>query len=125
MKESSTFVEKRRFTRIPFEAAVHLTNPQGDWYGKLLDISLKGVLITRPPYWRHQPGDRFLLEVHAPGGAFEIRMDAKVAHVSEHEVGFRCMYIDVDSMAHLRRLVELNVGNEQLLNRELSLLGED
>ena len=120
-----TVAERRRFTRVPFEASVHLTNPKGEWYGKLLDISLKGVLITRPHNWNQKRGDEFVLDVYAPGHAFEIRMIAEVAHVEEQEVGFRCLRIDVDSMAHLRRLIELNVGDQQLLNRELALLGKE
>ncbi len=125
MREQSTISEeRRRFTRIPFEASVHLSSRKGDWTGKLLDISLKGVLITRPHHWKQQPGERFLLEVLAPGNAFEIRMDATVAHTEDDEVGFRCEGIDLDSMTHLRRLIELNTGDEELLNRELALLGK-
>ena len=39
-------------------------------------------------------------------------------------IGFVCRHIDVDSISHLRRLVELNLGDEALLERELAALGE-
>ena len=39
-------------------------------------------------------------------------------------VGMVCRHIDVDSISHLRRLVELNLGDEALLERELAALGE-
>jgi hypothetical protein len=114
---------KRRFSRIPFDAAVTLTSPNGIWHGKLLDISLKGVLTTRPLNWVWQGGDRFLVEIHPPENHFAIRMESVVAHADEHKVGLRCTHIDLDSASHLRRLVELNVGDEETLNRELAALG--
>lgn len=125
MHESESYVEKRRFTRIPFEASVHLHSRKGDWYGKLRDISLKGVLITRPHGWASKPGEQFILEVNAPGNVFDINMDVEVAHIEDDEIGFKCNRIDLDSMSQLRRLVELNLGDEQLLQRELSLLGKE
>ncbi len=39
------------------------------------------------------------------------------------ELGLRCEDIDVDSITCLRRLVELNLGEPELLERELSALG--
>lgn len=116
--------EKRRFTRIPFEAAVTLTSPSGVWHAKLVDISLKGVLTTRPLNWIWQGGDRFLVEVHPPENPFSIRMETVVAHADEGKVGLRCTHIDIDSVSHLRRLVELNVGDPDTLDRELAALGD-
>jgi hypothetical protein len=37
-------------------------------------------------------------------------------------VGLRCDRLDVDSMSHLRRLVELNLGDPALLERDLQSL---
>jgi hypothetical protein len=50
-------------------------------------------------------------------------MDVSVAHVEDQHIGFRCEHIDLDSITHLRRLVELNVGDTDILYRELSALG--
>jgi len=117
-------VERRRFSRIPFEAAVRLTHPSGNWSGKLVDISLKGILITRPQNW-FQPGDEsFLIEIHPPGDAFSIRMEMRMAHERGQMIGFECKHIDLDSVSHLRRLVELNLGSDAILQREFGELGE-
>jgi hypothetical protein len=40
-------------------------------------------------------------------------------------LGFVCRHIDLESISHLRRLVELNLGDESLLERELAALGEE
>jgi hypothetical protein len=38
-------------------------------------------------------------------------------------VGLHCRHIDIESLAHLRRLIELNLGDPALLERELAALG--
>lgn len=115
--------ERRQFSRVPFEAAVSLSSPNGKWGGKLIDISLKGVLVSRPQHWTGKAGDDMLMEVHPPGEVFRIRMETTVAHAEEDKIGLRCLSIDLDSASHLRRLMELNLGDEEILYRELSLMG--
>ncbi|HXK57002.1 MAG TPA: PilZ domain-containing protein, partial [Gammaproteobacteria bacterium] len=38
-------------------------------------------------------------------------------------LGLRCVSIDMESIGHLRRLVELNLGDAELLHRDLESLG--
>jgi hypothetical protein len=51
-----------------------------------------------------------------------ITMWATAMHVEERHVGLRCDNIDLDSITHLRRLVELNSGDPAILERELGSL---
>ncbi len=51
-----------------------------------------------------------------------IRMEVSVSHIENGHVGCRCKHIDLDSVSHLRRPVELNIGDTDILNRELSEL---
>ena len=122
MTNTNNSSERRRFTRVPFEASVSVSNPTGKWTGKLLDISLNGVLISQPQNWHSKENEQFLLEIHPADGVFQIRMEVTVCHHEEEAVGLQCNHIDIDSVSHLRRLVELNVGDEDILNRELSAL---
>jgi len=50
-------------------------------------------------------------------------MLTRLAHIRNNNVGLRCEYIDIDSITYLRRLVELNLGDAELLERELVALG--
>lgn len=117
--------ERRHFSRIPFDAPVTLRAPGGGrrWESQLLDISLKGALVKHPADWDCTIGDAVSLEVPLGVGAASIHMDVVVAHVEPQRLGLRCAHIDIDSIAHLRRLVELNLGDPELLNREFSSLG--
>jgi hypothetical protein len=117
-------VEKRRFTRIPFNATAHVVSANGSWYSKLIDVSLKGALITCPQDWEAELGEHFLLEVILDNSDVVISMEASVAHIDEEKVGFDCINIGLDSISHLRRLIDFNLGSEELLERELHSLIE-
>jgi hypothetical protein len=45
-----------------------------------------------------------------------------VAHLEGQHIGIECQDIDLASLTHLRRLVELNTGDSELMDRELSHL---
>lgn len=122
MADTTPQNERRKFTRIPFEASVTLSNPTGTWTAKLLDISLNGALISLPQNWKQNKSDNYLLDIHVAENVLEIRMEATATHVGSENVGLRCDHLDIDSASHLRRLVELNIGNDEILNRELSAL---
>jgi pSer/pThr/pTyr-binding forkhead associated (FHA) protein len=113
---------QRQFSRIPFDVTATLQKDQQSWETDLLDISLHGALIRKPDSFDCEGDQTFQLAVHLEGGP-DIRMDVVVAHQEDEELGLRCRDIDVDSITHLRRLVELNLGDSELLERELSALG--
>jgi hypothetical protein len=62
--------------------------------------------------------------VHLPldNGETEIRLQATVVHHQGERYGLVCQELDLDSATHLRRLLELNLGDESLLQREIGLL---
>jgi len=114
--------ERRLFSRIPFNGTVTVVGDEGRWSCQLLDISLKGVLVGQPANWRGQMGQPFQLQINLSEGNVVIVMDVVTAHLSEECVGFCCTHIDLDSITHLRRLLELNIADEEQINRELSAL---
>lgn len=119
--------EKRRFTRVPFEATTHIVNAEGSWYSPLIDISLKGALLGQPENWQGKLGEHFLIELDLDGGEndISIRMEVEVAHLGDDHIGFKCLHIGLDSITHLRRLIELNLGDDSILDRELASLIEN
>jgi len=44
----------------------------------------------------------------------------ELKHVEGDHLGFKCQYIDLDSVTHLKRLVELNLGDPEMLEREFA-----
>lgn len=115
--------ERRHFSRIPFDAKAALSSTAGQWHSTLIDLSLNGALLERPTDWTGASGDSCTLHIHL-GGDMLISMNTKVAHIEDTHIGMHCVHIDLDSIAHLRRFVELNLGDPELLDRELSALGK-
>ena len=122
----SSFTEKRRFTRIPFEAETRITNPEtgASCSVQLLDISLKGALTTLPHSWHAKIGNTYLLELllAATDTEIKLQMEARLVHVEDDHFGFQYQNMDLDTATHLHRLIELNLGDEKLMERELAEL---
>ncbi len=116
--------EQRQFSRIPFDAVAHIHNVTGklDAQCAVIDISLSGILITKPMDWQGRLAEQYQIDLVLIESQAVIKMTASVAHIDPARVGFHCEQLDLDSLSHLKRLVELNLGDDALLHRELSAL---
>ena len=115
--------ERREFHRILFQKAVTL-NCGVERETHLIDISLKGVLIETPEGNNYEMGTSCSLTIPlSDDGSESIEMTATLAHHENGHLGFAWQDIDVESFSHLRRLLELNTGDSEAINRELSALG--
>lgn len=112
---------RRQFSRIAFDAGVVLQTSSGKHACKLVDISLKGALVERLTPWAERMGEPCSLVVQLADDT-AIRMTGEIAHVEGGRLGLHCRDIDLDSVTNLRRLIELNLGDEAALNREISAM---
>ena len=64
-----------------------------------------------------------MLKVMLDDGERVIAMKATCAHIEGDRIGMLCEEIDMESISLLRRLVELNISDEALLQRDLEALG--
>ncbi len=117
--------ERRQFSRISFDAGCTLHCGDMRWETEVLDISLKGLLMRRPEGFCGTADDAYEATIKLTDEGDAIIMSLRLAHEKAEVLGFHCDYIDIDSITHLRRLVELNLGNANLLNRELAALSHD
>lgn len=115
--------ERRRFHRILFDAPTTLSYAEGVQSSNLIDISLSGALVVTPKEWSGVIGDEIMLKVLLGDEEPHISMQTKISHQESGQIGLRCLHIDIESIGHLRRLVELNLGDTELLERELEALG--
>ena len=112
----------RRFSRIPFDADTQLHLAPAVHTARLLDIALKGALVETPQPIAVELGEACRLVLPLSEDGEQIVMEGAVIHQEGQHIGIECRHIDVDSLTNLRRLVELNLGDEALLERELSTL---
>lgn len=114
---------RRRFKRIAFDARTELSQGQFIWPVKLIDLSLKGLLIERPEPWLGDKEQDFLVDIHLSDDV-DIEMDVQLAQEEKGQLGFVCRHISLESIQRLRRLIELNLADEAELERELGALIE-
>ena len=115
--------DRRRFRRIAFDAKTEIRQNGWELPVKLVDLSLKGLLLERPEGWKGNKALPFEVDIRLDPKA-HIKMQVRLTHEHHGQLGFVCQHIDLDSISHLRRLVELNLGDENELHRELAALLE-
>jgi len=116
--------EHRRFARIRFSAIAALTCGAAHHEVQVTDLSLKGALLRFFTDTPVRVGDECVLEIPLDESPARIRMEGDIRHVELGRAGMRCATIDIDSITHVRRLVELELKDPELLDRELQALWE-
>jgi PilZ domain-containing protein len=118
---AENFEDKRQFHRILYTANAILQRNNDELDCKVLDISLQGCLLQfQQPWHEHLDSDYTLLIKLSEN--ITIRMELAISHIIGERVGFKCEHIDIDSISQLRRLVELNLGDYAILERDLLAL---
>jgi len=117
--------DKRRFSRIKCveksivetgSAAVEVT---------LLDISLKGALIDHGGGLRPAPGDAWKLFFQLDHSDIVMRFDVRVIHCRDHLAGVKFTEMDLDTLIHLRSLMEARTVDPDTVRDELAFLVEE
>lgn len=88
----------------------------------MIDISLKGVLLQLPPGAAPQAGMPCLVNLPLATDDVVIAMGGELAHVDKGHAGVLCRSIDLESITHLRRLIEVNLADPAASDRELKAL---
>ncbi|ATE75666.1 MULTISPECIES: PilZ domain-containing protein [Pseudomonas] len=116
--------DRRRFRRIAFDARTELSQGEFTWPVRLIDLSLKGLLVEKPEPWLGNREWHFLVDIHLNDDV-AIKMDVQLTHDDHGQLGFVCKHISLESIERLRRLIEFNLGDPRELERELAALIED
>ena len=112
--------EKRKFQRVPFTTEVEINCKEKNFSGELLDISLQGALIHRQGTIPFKEGDICELLIHLVDSEITMQFDVDLAHREENKFGFKFIGKDTETMIHLRRLLELNIGSSEAIDKEIS-----
>ena len=107
--------ERRHFTRVDIEYPIVL-QPMGggEIHGVVSNLSLKGLLVR--PEWDLASGEEVAFSFPNPSGASGFVIEGRavvVRRAGEEEIGLRLTEIDIEGLSHLRRLVELNLGDSE------------
>ena len=112
--------DKRLFRRIPFDTQTRVICNNVTYNGTLLDISLKGALIQFLEPIPAVKGERCNIAIHLPSSNVNMFFEATLVHVSQVNYGFKFLTENIDTITHLRRLMELNIGDDKAVVEELA-----
>jgi hypothetical protein len=113
--------EKRRFNRVLYNTPALAIGGEKRWPCTVLDLSLKGCLLELPDSWGGDPETIQRVQIDLEGGP-RIEMGVSLTHRRGRQLGLLCRDIDLDSVCVLRRIVELNLGDSTLLERDIQSL---
>lgn len=114
-------IERRQYSRIIFEADATITQGNKSFDAQLLDISLNGLLVKTPEQYRVRCDMPCTAKIIL-SDAVHISMQVTLVHSGNDALGFHCTSIDMDSITHLRRLIEANLEDPHASERVLSEL---
>lgn len=117
-----TASNRRQFSRILFHSEARLAVAGQTVDVDVVDLSLKGALVRAKKPVFIQVGSNCELTLDLADADATINMEATIVHHQGDVYGLYCREIDLDSATHLHRLVELNLGDITLLERELAIL---
>lgn len=119
--------QRRHYSRVPFQEGAALVLDGQRIACEVRDLSLKGALLLCPAGTAGTCGSTCELSLAlGEGGEVIVAMHGELVHAEARDDGLQlglvCREIDLDSITHLRRLVELNLGDAALLEREFKAL---
>jgi pSer/pThr/pTyr-binding forkhead associated (FHA) protein len=110
---------QRQFTRVSLHQPVSIASDEARWDTRLLDLSLSGALLKHPAGWTGKTGDRFTLRLQLADLSY-LEVGAQVRQINADRLGMAFTDLDEAVRDGIRGLVEINLGDPALLQRELS-----
>jgi c-di-GMP-binding flagellar brake protein YcgR len=117
--------ERRNFQRVPFATEAEIFCRGKKYQGELLDISLLGALVLGKAPIPFIEGNRCKLAIHLMDSEITLQFEADIIHCRGNRIGLKFISEDTETAVHLRRLLELNIGSSEALEREVALLLKD
>ncbi|MFT5705752.1 MAG: c-di-GMP-binding flagellar brake protein YcgR [Oceanospirillaceae bacterium] len=115
---------RRHFSRIEFDGKCTIDFNRHPYAAKLVDICLTGALIHAEQEITITTGQNTSISIALLDAETTINILATLVKREEDLLHFSFDSIDLESTSHLRRLLELNLGDASLMERELHQLAQ-
>ncbi|NCO50977.1 MAG: PilZ domain-containing protein [Deltaproteobacteria bacterium] len=112
--------QHRHFKRISFATEAQVIIAGQIYSCTLMDVALRGALCHSPAQSLPLPlGAACELRILLPSSDISLDFGAELVHCEKNEYGFRFTTQDTTTIAHLRRLLELNIGDSDQVEEEI------
>lgn len=112
--------EQRNYRRINFRTEADVTLKDSIYRCDLVDLALQGALFRSERELSLPLGSQVPLSIYLPETSIRMEFIGELIHQNGQFYGFIFTSEEAESMAHLRRLLELNVGDAALTEKEFS-----
>ena len=110
--------ELRNYRRIPFHTTATIILAQEQFPCELIDLALRGALLQTHNEVPIEIGARARVDIDLANSELKLTFGVELIHREQNQYGFLIIDADDDSLAHLRRLLELNLGDGEQVERE-------
>ncbi|CAH6793929.1 PilZ domain-containing protein [Vibrio sp. IB15] len=115
-------IERRQFSRVIYQVPTEISQGQVNVSGSVQDLSLHGLLIQCEELQQLNQENPVHVSFKLTNSDINIQLEATIVSTINTSMRLRIEHLDIDSISHLKRLVELNVGDDDLLYREIEHL---
>ncbi len=116
--------ERRRFSRIVYRTPAIVVQGEQRINASISDLSLHGLLITSDQANELNLDKQIDVEFALLGSDITIQLSGNIVEINNNMIRLSIDHIDIESIGYLKRLVELNVGDDELLYRDIEHLSE-
>lgn len=123
--------ERRQYHRVSFDSVATLSGNQQSFDCQIIDLSIHGVLLRPHGVIFAKEDVEYMLNIPletptpTDDSELSIKMGLKLIRQKPENLAFECENLDLDSITHLRKIVELNSGDPSVLERDLQTLCAD
>ena len=111
---------RRQFTRIQSELSATVITAQSSDCVEVVDLSLNGMLVSSPISF--VLGHSYTLKINLLSSTIVMEFEASCVHQEGCRSGFMFTSTELDALTHLRRFLELNSTDSELITQELEFL---
>ncbi|OCH45613.1 PilZ domain-containing protein [Vibrio cyclitrophicus] len=115
-------IERRQFSRVVYQVPTELLQGPVNVSGSVQDLSLHGLLIQCDDFQQLSHDIPVRVSFTLANSDINIQLEATIVSTINTSMRLRIEHLDIDSISHLKRLIELNVGDDELLYREIEHL---
>ncbi|MFS1459843.1 PilZ domain-containing protein [Vibrio lentus] len=115
-------LERRQFSRVIYQVPTEISQGQVNVSGSVQDLSLHGLLIQCDKWQQLSHDAPVQVSFQLTNSDINIQLEATIVSTINTSMRLRIEHLDIDSISHLKRLIELNVGDDELLYREIEHL---
>ncbi len=110
--------EHRSYRRISFRTEADIDIDNTAHRCELVDLALQGALFKSSKPLPLSLGALVPLSIYLPDSAVRMEFTGELIHQNGGYYGFLFITEEAESMAHLRRLLELNFGDAEQVEEE-------